>query len=1760
MKKTNYKTINRKTKLILLILLLSFKKNAFSQFSNAISNPNFTTNLTGWTASAGTGTWARSGSFSGVASVTADGTSQTLTQSVSGLTSGPVSGQVTIYFDLYAGNNGGTNGATVSDLSVSLNGTTYAVFSNPTGAGSVTASASGGATITNFSTGVVPTTMRIVSSQIQVTFSYAGPATANLEFTHNSPTSGTDNWAIDNVKIETSSPSVCPYVVPTASGARVCPLNLVNVTSKRPETQGNLLTQLWYGADDLGNSSSYVSYTSGFSGTDACGHPAHANAPTNSNFTYGEVTKRIGFDDDDVANPTSSAAGATGRSNGQQDGWLMVPPGLTCIQFRIGGISNGESSALFAGSNCGTMTLVGEYFSSAATFTDFNYTLPTNLPTIGNCGWRALRIRFYETDGFTASNSWVKWNIGDGYVYPPAEFLQPVSTPTSNDNLPSEMVGYTCKLAFEDAEGKLFLRTTAGGVGSIFALDQRFCEEIEVIEENVRANGSCTPVFSCGVTPVKVIGYSPNGTSLLNQSWSGTDDIGDICMWNCNDATSGFTGPFIGANDALGLPTHNGGAPTNSNNTCITTLGVTDGACGLNGTLGAGVAARENVQQDGWLVVPEGVTCLSFQLGDAVSPSANSGALYVIEPNGNLVLVNELNSFNLNYAYFETYGSYCLTGDEPEVGSGFRLLRVRYYHHDGHDASDTRVRWNIGAGFVLVPSTNLFPAASPTSLTLPAFSETTVSTRYALLDEKGTLWAANGSSKPTTALDISSNLSIVYDIQEITDCSAQPAPTSGPTCASTLAADPCEVEADLIDPCQCDNPNNIFADPTNYRSVTLFNENAIVESMILTGFSVVGGSGLYDNTGAPLTFPIAATTSGTDDGVNFATFTFYAKPDEPYDLIIADNTGTIVENLSGLCGTPNGCNCQAKPEVCGDGVDNDFDGLVDAADGDIAGDCIKNCPLTPIKVQGKTPVADGRVTTQLWTRYTTPKWKYRYNALKNTSPISSINGILKYPFSGTDVNGLPMHVNGAAGTFTSGPLSGQSATTTRFRSAGFAENTSLSATYGFSIGRSDQLQQDFWLIIPPNATCFEVRINNPKRWDATALYLGSSVTDLELVGESYGIGKIKSQIQGTYRAPSGTEVGINYEYDATSDPNSSASSLATCGYLVLRARLYSNDVGVYMNSKLMWNIGNGWEVIPKEYVQSVGTTAASANADGNKPSTLKSLPGKCIFQDADGDLFDTDGNPYALDPSICEAVSTDPCIKCISTNIACISVDTTEIQYTPTCGVQPYQITYRTLNDTAGSLYTQYWELDSAEESTGNVLNQPYIKGFQDYFTLGPSCPNCYPVHVHDSTGVLYSNILGLSSDATITDVDGNSFRPIRVGVRSREQVQQDAWLIVPGELKQIEFKLGGGVRWDASALYIGTHIDSMVLVGENYNRKGRKPYSYVTYNVPTTAKTSSGCSKPYKLLRLRFYHHDNGTRSNSEILWNIGNGFQRIPAKYFRPAKSACSNTFPGISSTFTNGATVLGIQDTSGIWFNYTNASYPAVDNGTNSDSTAFVAGSYDTLKVSGCDVITPICGTPADVNNMCNICATYAVLPIQFIKFNAECLNNEININWSVNYKNNVSNYQLMRSLDNGKTWVNVFEANNSLFSTNINDFKYIDQIKSDKIILYQIVENNKDGKSEKSDIIRISSCNKNNVIYTVTISPNPTSNLLAINLSQLTTLLRIKLFNQQGKEILNYIIKDTNSSFLNLENLADGVYYIYIDSDYGTQMQKIIKIKE
>jgi hypothetical protein len=307
----------------------------------------------------------------------------------------------------------------------------------------------------------------------------------------------------------------------------------------------------------------------------------------------------------------------------------------------------------------------------------------------------------------------------------------------------------------------------------------------------------------------------------------------------------------------------------------------------------------------------------------------------------------------------------------------------------------------------------------------------------------------------------------------------------------------------------------------------------------------------------------------------------------------------------------------------------------------------------------------------------------------------------------------------------------------------------------------------------------------------------------------------------------------------------------------------------------------------------------------------------------------------------------------------------------PVCFLEVFQLTPKIIANT-GTLLTQFWDGNEGLGFNRSMVNEGITAAFP-LFTSERNCPNCLPQHPHTPTGLIQVPTLGINDSIFIDkDTDGDVYAPHISNLNGGENVQQDGWLLIPTNVSCIDFELGGDGKNDASRLYLGTHIDSMYLVGDQINPLGTTQNATFSYQVPANAPIiDADCANlllPLRALRLRFYHHDNALRSNTIVKWNLGNGMVHIPATHLRNVENECSNTLPA-APTYTDGTPSKVVRDENGRFFIYEDFPDEQPTNG----NYIIKSIEVDRFGTKDCYALERICGTAAeDIEDPKGVCS--------------------------------------------------------------------------------------------------------------------------------------------------------------------------------------------
>lgn len=1099
-----------------------------------------------------------------------------------------------------------------------------------------------------------------------------------------------------------------------------------------------------------------------------------------------------------------------------------------------------------------------------------------------------------------------------------------------------------CAPVYRDANGVFYEKdqnnNNIASLGDELWTDNPICGELVFLEANAIDDNACEPEFSCEAFPAEIEFYEPAGTGCLYATyWY------DQTSFSINDSDPGNQWSAIfSATDAFGLPAHPG-TPTNAAENCgLEWLGDNEGDIDFDDEAG-GANEDEQLQLDGWLYVANQLECIQFRIGS--SATDHSVALFLGTDLNNMTLVTEENDEQAGAGNNSTgvVGSYCIPDNASTTvdDCAWKVIRVRIYAHDDDTAYDPAVDWSFNGGLTWdVVEEQWFVAATSANDNTPPLGTGTggcnpimnclIDSDEVLIDNDGNVWpAGNCTSAPNNLYE--------PNLPNGGTCFGDANAEEGdhyalmPYCVRqnfdpSFNCNICEIDVQ-VDGCACNNPDNVFADACP-QSVTEYQQTLTINSETNNSYTV---------TGTGLAGPITVV-----DGVGEEqTYRFNVVPGTPYTItIVGDDTGvtTIFEDV---CAAPDDCNCPSADEICGDGLDNDCDGLVDGDDPDIAGDCELACTPAPVIIEGKELCLDGFLTHQIWSR-----------DCGNTGCCPSslnVHSCALAAFPCVDINGLPAHFNQCNTTPVDpcnpappGPV-GQAGCTGNdvFTSLGVIERQ-YPQFYSTSF---EQTQLDGWLVVPPGLTCFDLRVNHPRAYDAQAVYMGAGVASMSLIGATSFPPQYSTDNEASCQADDGSNPTNDvFNYDVTMD-GSTPIVVDGCTWHVVRVRAYTFDESFFHVTPVQWNFGNGWQTIPGRYFQSVGP--AGWDTDNNKPTSANIIDAApfCAYQDADGDLFDAQGDLLSLDKFSCQEIGTSTCLDCPSfyNEVLCPDDVCSKIPETNDdgdlvaveleCDLFLYEVTPMVIDEPSSpgtGLLTRYWDHDEANCTSIQLENESIFCAFSA--TNGASgtctanstgddnCPSCLPSHPNfdnpTEADIITPTLGNAIHNQVGNDVDNDDLLLGALNRRSGENVQQDGWLLVPPGVECIGFRIYS-LSWASGALYLGSGINDMTFVGEWINRRGNNNQDIFYFDVPANAQTvnCAGCdNQDFTLLRVRTYTHDNNMFANTIWDWNVNGIWQQVPTAHLFPVPDHCSDALPvDICPTYTTGNTFVAIHEDS-------------------------------------------------------------------------------------------------------------------------------------------------------------------------------------------------------------------------------------------------------
>jgi hypothetical protein len=184
----------------------------------------------------------------------------------------------------------------------------------------------------------------------------------------------------------------------------------------------------------------------------------------------------------------------------------------------------------------------------------------------------------------------------------------------------------------------------------------------------------------------------------------------------------------------------------------------------------------------------------------------------------------------------------------------------------------------------------------------------------------------------------------------------------------------------------------------------------------------------------------------------------------------------------------------------------------------------------------------------------------------------------------------------------------------------------------------------------------------------------------------------------------------------------------------------------------------------------------------------------------------------------------------------------------------------------------------------------------------------------------------------------------------------------------------------------------------------------------------------------------------------------------------------------------------------------------------------------------------------------------LPVTLNNFEASVENNNGEISWSTSSEENLNQFEVTRSID-GKNFTTIGSVNAIGNSNEINAYNFSDaNVANLKVatVYYQLRMVDENGDYRLSSIAQVK---LNNVISTVSVYPNPTSDYLNVSLTETIEVeSAISIMDANGKALALTTPSNINGSNIQLDirQLENGIYFINIlNNDGSLTSAKFIK---
>lgn len=211
-------------------------------------------------------------------------------------------------------------------------------------------------------------------------------------------------------------------------------------------------------------------------------------------------------------------------------------------------------------------------------------------------------------------------------------------------------------------------------------------------------------------------------------------------------------------------------------------------------------------------------------------------------------------------------------------------------------------------------------------------------------------------------------------------------------------------------------------------------------------------------------------------------------------------------------------------------------------------------------------------------------------------------------------------------------------------------------------------------------------------------------------------------------------------------------------------------------------------------------------------------------------------------------------------------------------------------------------------------------------------------------------------------------------------------------------------------------------------------------------------------------------------------------------------------------------------------------------------FSASIYNDIEVVA--GITDFDGTTSDHYPVMTRFLFGGTLPVRLVSFTASKENNAAKLNWTTSQEINSKEFVVERSTD-GVRFENMTIVNARGASTTATSYQAIDTRPVPGNNYYRLKSVDLDGKFELSKVIKINFSKT----FTVSLTPNPASSFITINLTNNREPLAMQLMDMHGRVVKTAILSN-QANPVSLTGLSKGLYLIKLKGASETYTEKFV----